>query len=812
MFAPQGYEMGGDVHQASSMQSMLAYNEMTVSNSGSVLSDEQKRSLREKHGFCVECEGVPIKLYTIKKNKLNPVWKSKKSRAVAGECADGVCFVCYPNKNPHQKRRTRKLLLPDAQGGRNGPQHSNLRAQDQQSPIVALRRLSSPTPSSPSMTNKSWEDARHSTAFEEPRASNRPISHEGTSPHQPSRRSSNASEEGSRSTNDQRNSSHSRSSHPHATIPPPPMGLPPNSSQSTNSGYSSNDRRNSCHSKSSHPHTTTPLPPMSLPANSSHLTNSRHSAEIQNGAELSTTRPIIPANYDDFPMQQVQNCNPSRMTGAEERSVAESALTHSTRSSTSSIGGVRSQSVPSYDDDADIVIAQLDSVLSYLVGVPGSDDVFAEAITNIMREHKASEGVQSHCLRMIWDEAKDQDGKIHAIMRAGGPLDILRAMAGFPNSERVQEVGCGAIWALAINPNNRIVFIRQGACASIMQAISIFIGSEEVIRTGLSAIRTLSPEKEARPILQRLGGSPLIVQTMKTYPFLDCIQRDGCAFLSNLAVDIEKQEVLVVPTNELEVVVLAMQYHKIDPKVMKSACFTLKNFSFEENNCRRLRRVQNATELLTYASTFQACPECMNDACDILENMQFAKSVDESIEEQSYMSIISAVENQIRTSEAPYIILDFMKENKWSPKLTARGLQMFERIVYEDNGHRDRLFDDRLVPTIMDLARNQKDDESVCEEACSLIACLAEMENRRQELAEAGACDVIFFGLPFSRNKNLVKSALEALQALMSTNLKSCVHKVRGNQALVMKAIEHNPSSDTITMSGIGILSLLECS
>lgn len=49
-----------------SLQLNLAYNEMAMGANGNVPSRANKADLRTRHGYCRECEGIPIQLYAIK--------------------------------------------------------------------------------------------------------------------------------------------------------------------------------------------------------------------------------------------------------------------------------------------------------------------------------------------------------------------------------------------------------------------------------------------------------------------------------------------------------------------------------------------------------------------------------------------------------------------------------------------------------------------------------------------------------------------------------------------------------------------------
>jgi hypothetical protein len=106
--SPSAFEIG--VIYATTLQDKLSYNELTLEDSGSILIDSQKRKLRQKYGYCLECEGLPILLFKKKKNIFNPFMIRKEPQAVAGECAGGVCLVCHPDQDPSLSPTQRKSL------------------------------------------------------------------------------------------------------------------------------------------------------------------------------------------------------------------------------------------------------------------------------------------------------------------------------------------------------------------------------------------------------------------------------------------------------------------------------------------------------------------------------------------------------------------------------------------------------------------------------------------------------------------------------------------------------------------------------
>lgn len=85
-------------------RNLVACNEMRVGANCCAISREERAERRLRHGFCPECKGArPVQLFWIKRSKLNPLWVTKVPRSVPSECADGVCYVCHPDRDPNRK-------------------------------------------------------------------------------------------------------------------------------------------------------------------------------------------------------------------------------------------------------------------------------------------------------------------------------------------------------------------------------------------------------------------------------------------------------------------------------------------------------------------------------------------------------------------------------------------------------------------------------------------------------------------------------------------------------------------------------------
>ena len=104
-----------DTHSVSSLKRLdatkLSYNEMTVDPSGSIMSREVKLEWRQKLGYCISCTERPVLLFTFKRSRMNPLWKTKEPRSVPGECENGVCLRCHKEKEQLEQHQQQQAMV-----------------------------------------------------------------------------------------------------------------------------------------------------------------------------------------------------------------------------------------------------------------------------------------------------------------------------------------------------------------------------------------------------------------------------------------------------------------------------------------------------------------------------------------------------------------------------------------------------------------------------------------------------------------------------------------------------------------------------
>jgi hypothetical protein len=766
-----------DAMELSYQQSMMSFD-----RSGRMVSKEQKAKLREQLGYCLSCPGLPVRLYNIKRSRLNPLWCSKKAREAEGECANGRCLRCHPIQRRSQhlglssqsqsesseaesvqrpqnaQRSQRHSICITSQAGRSQPSGTQMTRSSSARPI---RASSDPAPAGSLLSQST-----HASLSIKPRGAADPIlSHSGhvslsTKPRGGGRSADPLTSRSShtRYTADplMSNSSHSRKSLPsgnnsHADhlqghSDHSRSGRRPSITNSNiGSHHSSGDRRPSMSNSSADP-----LQGHSNDARRPSITNSNvgsHHSSGDRGPSMSSSsadplqdhsnggrRPSItnsnassrhssgdrrPSmsnsssndNSDTLQSSSNHSRRPS-LTGSDDhqipdRSGRQSIFRANSCQSLLSICslGEDSEDEMSYDipaailkhtvkahppSEEDIVkglIVSLEALFSDIMAT-GESELITDIIISSMDSHFKVEKVQAFCIRTLAVIFTDSQFDCTCFLQANGHGRILLAMKSFPSSLEIHTQCCEALAALSSREIARTPLIRVGVCDFIDKALLRFLGEEKVAENAIQVLRSLSFEPEGSELLRRTGMMDKIVEVMYCNSASAALQRDGCALLSNLAVDVAKQSVLAVDKSILSVVVAAIKEHKHDQSVVASACFALKNLSYEESNLRSLARNNSLLEALLLAQQF---PSASEDAEIVTERMQISLAEDQSLEEHICASLRALVGDNPDQPDIIVDVLETLKNNNWSERTTAECVEILISLVEQSEVHRSKL-------------------------------------------------------------------------------------------------------------------------
>jgi dsRNA-specific ribonuclease len=293
-------------------------------------------------------------------------------------------------------------------------------------------------------------------------------------------------------------------------------------------------------------------------------------------------------------------------------------------------------------------------------------------------------------------------------------------MEEFAPSAAIQTNGCTALKALASVESNCAVLVQTGACRCIYDSISRHIGDEDTIAEALTALRMISVSSDARSALRSLGSLDNIAHAMKCTPMNKTIQRDGCALLSNLSIDTEQRTVSQLSMDVMEAIVGALDAHSSDNDVVSIACFTLKNFTYEERNLRSLRSIENVFEVLHGAMKSESC----EDACVVLERILLSRAEDESLEEQVQASLLALLEMRSDDENIVSEVIDIMQCHQWSARVTIDCIRALNRLARGSETHMVKLQQDAALDIVLNRTQTFETDGPMSKEALSLLELL----------------------------------------------------------------------------------------
>lgn len=707
----------------------LSYQEnvMSLDSSGKILTKDAKALLREQHGYCMTCPGVPVLLYQIKRSRLNPLWSSRKPRTAEGECTNGVCLRCEnpnsqaPQPTPAPRRKSTKHLenisressetsttssissfsgrqSPHRQGsqksGLSGSNHlSTSRAGGSSHRSLSTRRQSHSGTDLVAARLKSIGSSNRSLQTDRPMSRGRRGSSRNlaigdhlrqTSGRGRSRTSSDSVDSSFSGGNRSRGNSsyhddtsspvnhgrdalgisscHSRSGQQSMHNSYGDQGLFHSSHHSYRGGtldssFANLDLNDSCHSHRS----SSIAPDVSAPT----PRNRNGPMDRSSGSRNGSRRHLMNRGSSNQSLMSILSNEGS------DASSHKRAPSHPTTPNSNTA----KPSVSSSDANVEEIMQGLEGLFVDMKAT-GDASLITDVLVSSMDSQTRVAAVQVLCIRTLADLFVDTNLDANPVIVANGHGRILRAMGAFPTNTAVQVQACRALATLAGRENTRVSLIRSGVCESIDKTLVRYFGEERVAENAIQVLRSLSFEREGANALVRLEMPNKVMEVMHCNLRVASVQRDGCALLSNLAVDVERQAVSVVPKGILSVIVAGMKEHQEDPSVLVSACFALKNLTYEESNLRSLARVVSCQDVLVVASRVDPAAE---DASLVLDRVKLCIAEDASLEEQICASLDS-----LPISDDPEVVtnvLETLQNYSWSERTTKACLAILQELV-----------------------------------------------------------------------------------------------------------------------------------
>lgn len=266
---------------------------------------------------------------------------------------------------------------------------------------------------------------------------------------------------------------------------------------------------------------------------------------------------------------------------------------------------------------------------------------------------------------------------------------------------KVQQAGLNLLADWAEDDDLRLDLIRHGLCDHVAPLLSMHVGDAIAVQDVVGMLRLVTLEQEGRVLCHRVNASQLVVQGMQCHPTQGRIQTDGCAVLSNLALDlVDLKSVVVVSSAVLDAVVAALVEQvalfqsgrgDVDWAVVKSACFTIKNFLYREENRRALASRDDLLQGLE--TVVQKKPRGSKDAVVVFEKLQLSRVQDESLQAQVLEALQMLWYKPV--PEAVDEILSVWKEHAWSARILISSIHQIQDLIssqdYADPNELDRI-------------------------------------------------------------------------------------------------------------------------
>jgi ferredoxin-like protein FixX len=776
----------------------LSYETMTVEACGKVYTLERKRELRDKLGYCLECKGAPILCFNVTKSRINPLWTTKDPLTVEGICFEGQCLRCKPTSKDPRRPSLTMMRSSKSNQSRMDIQRdlSNGSMALSQSRRDLFRASQNRCGKDPAVAREASQGSL--TSISTHSCSSRGTTGSGLPPRPSAPTPTNSASSTSRSNRSPVDLVRANSSpcHNNDTVGSDDdvenQPFPTREMQRSHSCPMQSDNK----ATTTHNHVTEmELPSISKPPTETSLLCTKPSSslkdrvtdhmppELRRDSTAGSTEPATVAtvstsctNTDTATLPPLihvcQSLSPSTVKHLTKLKPLQlnPAITVPTTTSTSrnhhNIHGM-----PSQQDDSssgiDGMALNLKLLLEELARARDFD-FLVEVLMNALQS-STKESMKLVCLDTLVSVCKQDSSNKERLVAVNAMEECVFALKNFANSKEIQQQAATAIACLTTVQKARDAVIQSGACRLLVRILQYFPEDTLVVAAAVSALRGLSIEPSTRETFELMMSSKYVSTIMATHLANAQLQRDGMAFLANISVNVETQEVSVVSRSVLKAIVDALRYHKSEAHLVKVGCFALRNLTYQHQNLRILRGIDGVFNLFDEASDGDNKVRHYQDSYDVLESLHMSQAEDESLEDQAFESLQVMVALKDGKPEAINDVWDVLTSFDWSTKVTVECLGTLASLGAESDDHKATL-KGLGVRTLIDIMNSHSTTNHVMAKACSLLEVLAEDDAAMQrELMEEGAGILLLECLDRTTCLSSPGFALSALALLLSS-------------------------------------------
>lgn len=813
----------------------LSYDDFHLSAGGAVLSRQQIEEKRERLGYCLECQQDPIRLYKIKRNKINPLWVSKEPLKKKGMCMDGVCFVCHPDLDPDKRRKhyrsekSRRRPKPTPSAETNGHvMDAQVTAVPQTQPNSVPTSVSAPVLSAAATTPSSIQ-----TSSSEANVIEASVEWAG---HRPGglqqQRGAASSREFSRPAQEEPASQPRRSTFAFADIPSiRDLVIEENQEAPSQSRTSGTERSSGSVGSSS--------------AQMRESLNSLqdHDALAQDSLEQFYERSRRQSNRD-FRTSSFESHPPSGadQENSEEFNLASAQPQTSNAGSTSDESSHRPEGRPKVDQDASDRSLPRDGRHSGgRFGEESDDDgggqimgstrhinanvAKAEAEEDDQFEFepvaRANQNLHQHTIRrrptvVVHNSVVEGLNQLIKEVNAMGNSEfaadlILSTMKDNPSDEAVHIFCLSKVWDLCEDSEKyRSSFVTTTAPEDICHSMKFFLSNAEVQEKGCGALWSMCTSSERCNIMARAGAPARIVRAIMEHKEVESLMCCTIAALRCMSPEAEVRASFghLMPK---KYICQAMAIHRNSESLQRDACAFLSNVSVDVD--KKEVSVANGEEMDALVQAIAA----HRDNASVVESAIFA------------LMNYTFEENNLRTlqhCEGVIEQLDYVSQNDTNDRNRNEAAALLLRLTTaqaEDENLEqftcasllDSAGTDPMRPENIDSVMELMDENDWSAKIATVgIQCLTMMARQSQQQLERIAAneldtimDIMF---RFQPNRDVQISACGLLECLAeaSSEVRSMIEEARGCERLVSVLRQHTEDEEVL-MAAFAALKLL---
>lgn len=285
------------------------------------------------------------------------------------------------------------------------------------------------------------------------------------------------------------------------------------------------------------------------------------------------------------------------------------------------------QDYENYQESSAPDIATLQNIVNDCVNA-GNDEGAIDVVTpGLIQDNSLSISfdVPLFCLTTLWVLANKSEENKRKIIVDGATLDsIIEVMLIYRHmSVEIQTRACGLLWALSMEPKDRVYVAQSGGCDAILKAMSAYMENDALQVMALGALKVLSSSSHSKKAMDSKKTLSIVSDVMQKHVYNNpMIQSEGCVILGNLAVSDADQFVHTVSEKEITAVVNGILANPDELDVHEAACFTLMRLASSAANVELIR--SNRTSRVSLEIAFEKNPDKVgNNILILLRRLKF---------------------------------------------------------------------------------------------------------------------------------------------------------------------------------------------